>query len=246
MKIGLTRNYVKIERSLLILPFAVFLAVFCPVNEASAGEARGPFLVLIGTPASGKTSYSEYISKQYGVPAIDTQKVLQDEIARALNPKAPPGSRKPGNRRLTAWSLRNESMNAALKKFQKGELVSDELINTSVLLGLLKDDCRNGFVLDGYPDSVEQAMYLEGVLITCDVDALQVIVLESSDEFALEKMAIRNLPHDKNGFAEARLVQYRSNIGPILEYYRGDDLQVIDASREQLVVQAEIDRILGQ
>jgi len=244
---GLINMFAKIHRSkLLTLPLALALSVFGLINESTAEEGAGPFLVLIGAPKAGKTSSGKYISKKYGVPTIDVLKVMQDEIAKAANAKAPPGSRKPGSRRSTAWSERNKSMKAAMKKLENGELASDDILNASVLARLLQDDCKNGFVLDGYPGSVEQAVYLDGLLSTLGVDSLQVILLDIPDEVALARMAERGRADDKGGFAEARLALFRSSIGPILEYYEGDDLHIVDANKERSLVQAEISRIIGQ
>lgn len=245
MRMGIENMIAKIHRSkLLTLPLILALSAFGLVNEVAAKDANGPYLVLIGAPKAGKTSSGEYISKKYGVPTIEVLKVMQDEIAKAANAKSPPGSGKPGSRRSTAWSERNKSIKKAMKKLENGELVSDEILNASVLARLLQDDCRNGFVLDGYPGSVEQAAYLDGLLTTIGVDSLQVILLDVSDEIALERMTERGRADDKHGFAEARLAIFRSSIGPILDYYQGESLHVVDASKDRPTLQAELDRIL--
>jgi len=247
MRIGLIHMFAKIHRSkLLTLPLIMALSVFGFVNETSAEEGTGPYLVLIGAPKSGKTNSGKYISKNYGVPTIDVLKVLQDEIAKAAETKSPPGSKKPGSRRSNAWNERNKSMKAALKKLENGELVTDDVLNASVLSRLLQDDCKNGFVLDGYPASVEQAVYLDGLLATLGVDSFQVIVLDIPDEVSLARMAERGRADDKGDFAKARLEMYRKNIGPVLDYYQDDNLYIVDANKDRSEVQAEIDRILGQ
>ena len=247
MRIGLMHMFAKRHRSkLFTLPLAMALAVIGLVSEAPAEEGTGPYLVLIGAPKAGKTSSGKYISKNYGVPTIDVLKVMQDEIANASEAKSPPGSKKPGSRRSNAWNERNKSMKAALKKLENGELVADDVLNASVLSRLLQEDCKNGFVLDGYPGSVEQAAYLDGLLATLGVDSLKVIVLDIPDEVALERMAERGRADDKGGFAEPRLTLYRSGIGPILEFYQGDNLYIVDANKDRPEVQAEIDDILGR
>jgi hypothetical protein len=80
------------------------------------------------------------ISEKYGIPTIDVRKVLQDEIAKASESKRPPGSGKPGSRRSNAWSERQRSMHEAMKKLEKGELVKDDVLNTSVLMRLLDNN----------------------------------------------------------------------------------------------------------
>jgi adenylate kinase len=236
----------QLKRRLLILPLTLLLLITGFAGEILANETPGPFLVLIGAPAAGKTTNGNYVSEKYGIPTIDVRKVLQDEIARASETKRPPGSGKPGSRRSNAWSARHRSMNEAMKKLEKGELVKDDVLNTSVLMRLMEDDCKNGFVLDGYPGSVEQAVYLDGLFAARGVDSLQVILLDISDEIALEKMKKRGRPQDKDGFAEKRLELFRANIGPVLDYYQGDTLHVIDASKDLATIQADIDRVLGQ
>jgi adenylate kinase len=236
----------QLRRKLLILPLTLFLLITGFAGETLANETPGPFLVLIGAPAAGKTTNGNYISEKYGVPTIDVRKVLQDEIAKASETKRPPGSGKPGSRRSNAWSERQRSMNKAMKKLDKGELVKDDVLNTTVLMRLMEDDCKNGFVLDGYPGSVEQAVYLDGLLAARNIVSLEIILLDISDEIALEKMASRGRPQDKGGFAEKRLELFRDNVGPVLEYYQGDALHVIDASKDLATIQAEIDHVLGQ
>lgn len=239
--------FAKIHQSkLLTLSLALALSLFGLGNAAAAEEGTGPYLVLLGAPKAGKTSSGKYISKKYGVPTIDVLKVMQDEIAKASELKLPPGSKKPGSRRSNAWNERNKNMKAAMKKLENDELVDNDVLNASVLARLLQDDCKNGFVLDGYPGSVEQAVYLDGLLTTLGVDSLQVILLDVSDEIALKRMAERGRADDKGGFAEARLSLFRSRIGPILEYYHGDTLYVVDTSKDQPAVQADIDHILDQ
>jgi adenylate kinase len=247
MEVGSTHLPVRTyTRKLFILSLTLFFLISGFVIETMAEETPGPYLVLIGAPAAGKTTNGNYISEKYGIPTIDVRKILQDEIAKASESKRPPGSGKPGSRRSNAWSERQRSMHEAMKKLEKGELVKDDVLNTSVLMRLLEDDCRNGFVLDGYPGSVEQAIYLDGLLAARGVDSLQVILLDISDEFALEKMARRGRPQDKDGFAEKRLELYRANIGPVLDYYQGDSMHVIDASTDLASIQEAIDHILGQ
>lgn len=245
MKNGLT-NFLaaKYRRTLFVLSLCLLFSVLGSVNHAVAEESSGPFVILIGPPASGKTSNGNYISEKYGVPSIDVLKVLQDEMANAAQMKMPTG--RPGNRRSNAWSERNKSIDEAMNKLENGELIEDDVINTSVLMRLMQEDCKDGFVLDGYPGTVQQAIYLDGLLAARGLDSLQVIYLDVSDEFALEKMARRGRSYDKGGFAEKRLELFRANIGPVLEYYEGGSLHVVDATKEKAEVRVQIDEFLGE
>ena len=245
MKNGFTNFLaVKYKRALFVLPLCLLFSIFGPGNQAIAAESSGPFVILIGPPASGKTSNGNYISEKYGIPSIDALKVLQDEMATAAQTKTPTG--KPGSRRSNAWSERNKSIRKAMKKLENGELVQDDVINSSVLMRLSQEDCKDGFVLDGYPGTVQQAIYLDGLLAAHGLDSLQVIYLDVSDEFALEKMTKRDRSYDTGGFAEKRLELFRANIEAVLSYYEGDSLHMIDATKEKAEVRVQIDDILGQ
>ena len=232
-------------KKLLILPLALLLSMFGVVNSVVAEDGSGPFLVLYGVPGSEKSTYASYIAQKYGVPHIDVSTILQKEITKATEFKTAAGSKKPGNRYTNAWNERNKHIQAVLKKLKNGELISDDVVDTAVLARLLQDDCKNGFVLDGYPGTVKQAVYLDAMLMSRDIDSRQVIFLDISDEIALKKLSELGKKGIRKGVPKEFLVVYRSRLTPLLEYYGGDRLQFIDASKNQSEVQAEIDSSLG-
>lgn len=90
--------------------------------------------VLLGAPGAGKGTQAVYISEQFGIPAISTG----DIIRRAIKARTPFG--------LEAQSYTD-----------KGNLVPDELVINLVKERLAADDCKNGFILDGFPRTVVQA-----------------------------------------------------------------------------------------
>jgi len=234
------------QTGLLVLPLALLLSMFGLVNVAVAEERSGPFLVLYGAPGSEKSANASYISEKYAVPHIDISVILQEQIAEAIEFKSAPGSKKPGIRYTNAWNERNKHIQAVLKKLKNGELISDNVVNTAVLARLLEDDCKNGFVLDGYPGSVEQAVFLDALLMSRDIDSLQVILLDVTDEIALNKLAELGKKGIRKGVPDQILAVFRSRVTPLLEYYDGDSLQVVDASQGQPAVQADIDSVLGK
>ena len=91
-------------------------------------------IILLGHPGAGKGTQSRAIMRQLNIPQISTGDMLRDAVARQT-------------------SFGKE----AKERMDAGELVSDDIVNGIVAERILQDDCKNGFILDGYPRNVSQA-----------------------------------------------------------------------------------------
>jgi len=98
-------------------------------------------LLLFGPPGSGKGTQSRLITNWLGIPAISTGDMLRAEIQ--------------------AGSALGE---AARSIMASGGLVGDDLVNKMLAKRVSQPDSQNGFLLDGYPRTIEQAEYLDGLL----------------------------------------------------------------------------------
>ncbi|MBQ0092400.1 MAG: adenylate kinase [Clostridiales bacterium] len=121
-------------------------------------------LILFGPPGAGKGTQGEIICKQLGIPTISTGAMIRAAI-------------KDG----TDLGKQAEAIIAG------GGLVPDEVVVGIVKERLSQEDCRNGFILDGFPRTIPQAEALDalGVKIDC------VLNLEVSDETIVERMSGR-------------------------------------------------------
>ena len=91
-------------------------------------------LIFLGPPACGKGTQTSRLAKHFGFPHIDTGSLLRAEIA-----------------------AETENGKIAKSFIDKGHLVPVELVGSIIKNRLSQDDCKNGYILDGYPRSVEQA-----------------------------------------------------------------------------------------
>ena len=105
----------------------------------SVCELTGRFVVILlyGPPGCGKGTQSEYISSRFAIPAISTGDMLRADFTDG-----------------SATSVRVKT----------GILVEDDLVNGMVAERLAEPDCQDGFLLDGYPRTVPQALFLHGLV----------------------------------------------------------------------------------
>jgi len=95
-------------------------------------------IVLLGPPGAGKGTQAKLIAQHYGIPHISTGDILRSNVARGT-----------------------ELGRKAKAVMERGELVSDDLVNGMVADRIKQPDCSRGFVLDGFPRTVTQAEWLD-------------------------------------------------------------------------------------
>ncbi len=195
------------------------------VSAAAPGDDLRHFVVLLGAPASGKTTHGDHLSLKYGVPLVRAAEVLERAIKVASFSRPARGGRQPRR---------------ALFRLKQGKLVDDETLNGLITDHISQEYWRDGFIIDGYPNSVAQAGFLRDYLQDHGIDGLTVIYLDIPDEVALARMRERSRVDDKRGFGKERLRQFQSNISPLLEFYRGTQLLTVDTTKEESVVCQEI------
>lgn len=125
-------------------------------------------ILLFGPPGCGKGTQSPLISKLLGIPAISTGEILRSEV----NAGTPLGK-------------------AVADILASGGLVSDELVNRLLMSRIEKPDCGNGFVLDGYPRTVEQAKFLDSLLERKGFSRPTVLSFHAKDSVLIERLTSR-------------------------------------------------------
>lgn len=111
-----------------------------------ATKIVGP-IILLGAPGVGKGTQARRIAERYDIPQISTGDILRDHVARG--------------------SGLGQKAKAIM---DRGELVPDKIVCGMVETRLGQPDCNRGFILDGFPRTVEQAKWLDGVLTAKQFD----------------------------------------------------------------------------
>jgi adenylate kinase len=123
-------------------------------------------LVLLGGPGAGKGTQAQALMQHLEIPQISTGDLLRAEI-----------------KQRTSTGLEAE------KQISAGKLVSDEIVNTVLGARVRKADCRHGWILDGYPRTLSQAVALQSVLRPRD--KFVVIEIDVEPELVIERMTSR-------------------------------------------------------
>ena len=121
-------------------------------------------LILLGAPGAGKGTQAENISKKYNIPSISTGDMIRAAI-------------KSGS-----------ELGQKVKSFtDAGKLVPDATVIEIIKDRLTKDDCKNGFILDGFPRTIPQAEALDELSVEIDF----ALSIEVADEKIVQRMSGR-------------------------------------------------------
>lgn len=155
-------------------------------------------LIFLGPPGAGKGTQAKVLSENCNVPHISTGDILRSAV-----------------KAKTELGQKAESYMSA------GELVPDNLILDLVRERLSQEDTANGWLLDGFPRTVEQAEFLNKLLTEIEQSCEFVINLEVPDDVLVARMLERGRADDKEEVIRTRLDVYRQETEPLIAFYRG-------------------------
>ena len=201
-------------------------------------------LIFLGPPGAGKGTIAQHIVEDLGIPQISTGDMLRAAVKEGT-----------------------ELGKKAKEFMDKGSLVPDELVIGMLKERIAKDDCKNGFILDGFPRTIPQAEALD----EAGVEADKVINFMVDDELVLHRITGRrtskstgkiyniypdcepNPPEghpeddllqrddDKEEVVRARLVKYKEQTEPLVDYYKNKGLLAdVDAAKKLDEIVADV------
>ena len=179
-------------------------------------------IVLLGPPGAGKGTQAEKLSEKLGIPHVSTGDLFRHNISNE-----------------TELGLE------AKKYLDAGDLVPATLTNALVEDRIDDDDAASGFILDGYPRSVEQAEALREILAKRNHRLDAVVEFRVSEDELLTRLKSRGRADDTEDVILNRMKVYRDETAPLLDYY-SDELKTVDAVGSLDEVFARALRALGQ
>ncbi|MDD5447808.1 MAG: adenylate kinase [Actinomycetota bacterium] len=184
-------------------------------------------IMLLGPPGAGKGTQGKKLVEKYGIPWIATGDILREAVSKG-----------------TKLGVEAKSY------MDKGELVPDSLVEGIIKSRLEEDDCKNGFILDGFPRNLAQSQSLDDYLEARGEKLDAVINIRVEDDVLVQRVSGRLVcpkcgrnyhlvtsPPNRDGVCEcggklfsrdddnpgtvrARLEVYSSETAPLIDYYK--------------------------
>ena len=166
-------------------------------------------LIFLGPPGAGKGTQAQILSENYQIPHVSTGDILRAAVDR----QTPLGKQ-------------------AKDYMERGELVPDALILDLIQDRLSYEDTGNGWILDGFPRNVNQAAFLEELLVKLNQNADRVLNLEVPDEVLVSRLLERKRKDDNEQTIRRRLQVYHQDTVPVINFYQQrETLKTIDGDR---------------
>lgn len=154
-------------------------------------------IILLGPPGAGKGTQAQKLSDKFAIPHISTGELFRESI-----------------------SIGAKLGIAAKRYLIAGDLVPSDVTNALVRDRIRQPDCsRNGFILDGYPRSLEQAEALTRTLMARGDNIDAVLEFQVPEHELLERLRERARADDTDDVIHNRLRVYQEQTAPLLAYY---------------------------
>lgn len=154
------------------------------------------YLIILGPPGAGKGTQSILIAQKLGLKHLSTGEILRQAVTEG-----------------TELGLKAKEI------MEAGNLVSDDIMVGIVKDALAMDDAKKGFILDGFPRTLEQAKQLDNVLDELGYSDVKVINITLDDDELVKRMLGRGRKDDTAETIQNRLNVYKGQTAPVREHY---------------------------
>ena len=179
-------------------------------------------IILFGPPGCGKGTQATFISEALAIPHLSTGDMLRSAVSSG-----------------------SEIGLKAKNIMESGGLVSDQIVLSIVEQRIAKDDCEKGFILDGFPRTVNQAEKLDSLLSTNNkLD--YVLRIKVDEEEIIKRLIDRAREDDKPDIIKNRFKTYNSETQPLIPFYEDRKILFnINGMQEIERVWEDIKKVIG-
>jgi len=185
-------------------------------------------LIFFGPPGAGKGTQSNLIAKFYNIPHLSTGEILRNKL------------------------LEKDELSKTIKDImEKGELVSDKILNEIVSNRIDNRDCLKGFILDGYPRTMDQALFFNSTLESKNLSITKIIDINVDKNIIIKRIKsrsnIENRQDDKVKVIQTRISQYLHETKPLSDFYKNQNFSnycIINGDQKIEKIKADIIKIL--
>ena len=165
-------------------------------------------IIMLGGPGSGKSTYSEYLVKHFRIPHVYTGDMMRDLAKQD-----------------------NEIGRKVKGALDKGDYVDTKIVLDTLEARLQNKDTERGYVLDGFPRSMEQVKEMEDRNIGYD----HVVYLDVAEKEVVRRLMSRGRADDKPDIIKQRLKVYEKETVPIIDYFK-DNMITIKMDKPEPIV----------
>ena len=185
-------------------------------------------IVFFGPPGSGKGTQAKLLSKELKILHLSTGDILRDKLNEG------------------------DSLSIKLKEIMSsGNLVSDEILNQIIANKLMSEECRNGYILDGYPRTISQSEFLLSFVKSNNLNLDMIFNFRIDFKLVEERIILRSKQEqradDNMDVIKTRLDKYIEETYPVSQFFCQNFSQnffTIDASQEVSKIQKELINII--
>jgi len=179
-------------------------------------------IILFGPPGCGKGTQAIFISESFSIPHLSTGDMLRSAVSSG-----------------------SEIGLKAKNIMESGGLVSDQIVLSIVEERIAKDDCKKGFILDGFPRTVNQAEKLD-LLLSTNNKLDYVLRIKVDEEEIIKRLIDRAREDDKPDIIKNRFKTYNSETQPLIPFYEERKILFnIDGMQEIEKVSEDIKKVIG-
>ena len=164
-------------------------------------------IIMLGGPGSGKSTYSKFLTKEFLIPHVYTGDMMRD-LAKMDTP--------------TGRKVRSA--------LDKGDYVDTKIVLDTLQKRLSRKDTERGYVLDGFPRSMEQVKEMEDRNIGYD----HAVYLDVAEEEVIRRLMSRGRADDKPEIIKNRIKVYKKQTQPVIDYYKDKLITIKAKGGEQI------------